>query len=262
MKVCLLIESLSVQGGTHKQLLRLAQYLRSCGDRVDIVTREYEPSQCYEEFGAFEIRTAARGDSGRLGRIASGLRLAALIPADADVLNIHDQGCELIVLESLWRRRALPVVWQINDLHPAYGVGPHAAIKAHWLHPLQRLIGRSVARRCKALTVNVTKNSGRVEKHMGVEARVFHCGVDQAISQPTPRRLSVPLRIISVGVLFRYRNYEAIIEALALLGRRGIRSELTIIGTTKYHPEYARQLQSLAERREVDVRFPGGIGVA
>src|SRR5580698_4164524 len=116
MKVCLLIESLSVRGGTHKQLLRLAQYLRSSGDRVDIVTREYEPSQCYEEFGGFEIRTAARGVSGRLGRIASGLRLEAMIPEDSDVLNVHDQGCELIVLESLRRRRALPVVWQINDL--------------------------------------------------------------------------------------------------------------------------------------------------
>jgi glycosyltransferase involved in cell wall biosynthesis len=259
MKVCLLIESLSVRGGTHKQLLRLAQYLRSCGDRVDIVTREYEPSQCYEELGEFEIRTASRGVHGRLGRIASGLRLATMIPDDSDVLNVHDQGCELIALQSLRRRRALPVVWQINDLHPAYRVGPHAGMKPRWLHPLQRLIGRSVARRCQALTVNVTKNAGRVAEQMGVEARVFYCGVDQAISQPTPRCLGVPLQIISVGVLFRYRNYETIIEALALLGQRGIRAELTVIGTTKYHPEYARQLQSLAEQQEVDMRFLGEV---
>jgi glycosyltransferase involved in cell wall biosynthesis len=257
MKVCLLIESLSVRGGTHKQLLRLAQYLRSSGDRVDIVTREYEPSQCYEEFGGFEIRTAARRVSGRLGRIASGLRLEAMIPEDSDVLNVHDQGCELIVLESLRRRRALPVVWQINDLHPAYRAGPHTGAKAHWLHPLQRFIGRLVAKRCQALTVNVTKNAGRVAKQMGVEARVFYCGVDQAISHPMRRRLGVPLHIISVGVLFRYRNYEAIIEALSLLGQRGIGADLTIVGSTKYHPEYACELESLAEQLEVDVRFLG-----
>lgn len=57
MNVALLIESLSVHGGTHKQLLRLAQYLRASGDRVEIVTREYLPGQCYEEFGGFDIKT-------------------------------------------------------------------------------------------------------------------------------------------------------------------------------------------------------------
>ncbi|MGB8013698.1 MAG: glycosyltransferase family 4 protein [Terriglobales bacterium] len=259
MNVALLIESLSVHGGTHKQLLRLAQYLRASGDRVEIVTREYLPGQCYEEFGGFDIKTDPHPARGRLGRVAAGLRLAKLISPDADVLNVHDQGCDLIALQSLLQRPSLPVVWQINDLHPAYHVGPYAEIGARWFHPAQRFVGRLVARRCRALTVNVTKNARRVQQNMGGEPEVFYCGVDQIASTPTVRRLEAPIQVLSIGVFYPYRNYETIIDALALLASQDIGAELTVVGTTKYHPEYAHTVETLARQRGVAVCWLGEV---
>lgn len=259
MKISLLIESLSVRGGTHKQLLRLAQYLRSCGDQIEIVTREYQPDQCYEEFEGFDIKTDSGACRGHMGRVASALRLARLISSDSDVLNVHDQGCDLITLHSLLQRPSLPVVWQINDLHPAYRVGPFAGLDPTWLHPLHRSIGRFVARRCTALTVNVTKNAQRVKENMGGEPRVFYPGVDQVASMPITRRLATPLQVLSIGVLYRYRNYETIIESLALLAKQGVRAELTIVGTVKFQPEYGRELEALAEQRGVRVSLLGEI---
>ena len=259
MKISLLIESLSVRGGTHKQLLRLAQYLRSCGDQVEIVTGEYRPDQCYKEFSDFEIKTGPRPGRSRMGRVRSGLRLAQLIRPDCDVLNVHDQGCDLIALQSLLQRPSLAIVWQINDLHPAYRVGPYAGLAPHWLHPLHRSVGRFVARRCKALTVNVTKNAWRVKENMGGEPKVIYAGVDQVASAPSVRHLDTPLQVLSIGVLYRYRNYETIIESLALLAKQGVGAELTIIGTTKFQPEYLRDLEALADQRGVRVSFLGEV---
>ena len=259
MKISLLTENLSVRGGTHKQVLRLAEYLRSCGDQVEIVTGEYQPDQCYEEFRDFVIKTDSRPRHGRLGRVAAAVRLARLIAPDCDVLNLHDQGCDLTARRASLRRPSLPIVWQINDLHPAYRVGPCAGLKAHWLQPVHRSLGRWVARRCTVLTVNVTKNARRVQENMGREARVLYPGVDQDASMPAVRALTVPLQVLSIGVLYHYRNYETVIESLAVLAKKGIRAELTIVGTTKFTPQYARQLQALAEERGIAARFLGEV---
>ena len=262
MKITLLTDNLSVRGGTHKQVLRLAEYLRASGDEVEIVTREYEPDACYEEFRGFAIKTDARpkrGRTARLGRLASGRRLSHLISRDTDLLNVHDQGCELITLQALLERPSLPVVWQINDLHPAYRVGPYAGAVPRWIDPLERSIGRYVARRCRAVTVNVSKNAVRVRENMGVEPQVFYCGVDQAAGRSISRPLATPLRIVSIGVLYTYRNYETIIEALALLGKQGLPATLTIVGSAKYHPEYKTDLEALAAERQVELKFLGEI---
>ena len=69
----------------------------------------------------------------------------------------------------------------------------------------------------------------------------------------------MPLQILSIGVLYGYRNYETIIESLALLAKNDIRAELTIVGTTKFQPEYARELEVLARQRGVEVGFLGEV---
>jgi glycosyltransferase involved in cell wall biosynthesis len=76
---------------------------------------------------------------------------------------------------------------------------------------------------------------------------------------PAVRALTVPLQVLSIGVLYHYRNYETVIESLAVLAKKGIRAELTIVGTTKFTPQYARQLQALAEERGIAARFLGEV---
>lgn len=265
MKVSLAISDLSVRGGTHKQVLRLAQYLARSGDEVEILTSEYLPDKCYPEFENFIVKTNAMegqavGRGRSADRILRGIRLAERISPDSDLLNIHDLSCEWMALAAMLCRKHLPIVWQINDLHPAFRVGPSRTVKRYWTHPIHRYITRRIARHAKAVTVNVTKNADRVREHIGVQPEVFYCGVDQMTPYPILRELRPCIQLVSIGVMMRYRNYESILAAMGSLRNQGVDCQLTIIGSTKYDPQYASQLSRIANDSGVKLEIAGEVG--
>jgi glycosyltransferase involved in cell wall biosynthesis len=264
MKVSLVISDLSVRGGTHKQLLRLAQYLVDSGDKVEILTYEYVPQTCYREFESFRIKTCSGADGNVKGhrrgeRLVRGYKLAKLVDPETEILNVHDLGCEWTMLAVTMLRRDLPIVWQINDLHPAFRVGPSKGVEPYWMHPIHRAIGRFLAHRARAVTVNVTKNAERVSHGLGIEPRVYYCGVDQLRTDHIQRTLRHPLMLVSIGVVFRYRNYESILDAMVLLRDIGLDTQLTIIGSTKYDPAYAAEIDLKARTAGLTVRVAGDV---
>ncbi|MFY9461868.1 MAG: glycosyltransferase family 4 protein [Candidatus Sungiibacteriota bacterium] len=58
-------------------------------------------------------------------------------------------------------------------------------------------------------------------------------------------------KILATGILFPHRRFEDIIEALALLVRRGYQPTLSIIGDTAASPAYYEKLKALAEVKGV-----------
>lgn len=263
MKISLAISDLSVRGGTHKQLLRLAQYLVRTGHQVEIVTYEYVPENCYPEFRDFVIKTpfgSGRGSQRHsLNRIVGAWKLAKCISPDSEVLNIHDLGCEWMALAVIMLRKKLPVVWQVNDLHPAFRVGPFRQLRGSWKHYIHRSVSKLVAHHAKSVTVNVTKNADLVTRLYGVKPSVFYCGVDQLNDRLISRQLPRSIQLTSIGVMLRYRNYESILAAMKQLREKGIESQLTIVGSTKYDQAYARELQQVADSSGLKVEIAGEV---
>jgi glycosyltransferase involved in cell wall biosynthesis len=181
------------------------------------------------------------------------------MPADVDIINVHDLSCYSAMLFAKLLRPKAKLVWQINDLPYAYHVGPGKKYPTHWSDVFVRFSIRVIARLCDAITVNVRKNQSLVSELMGIEPLLFHPGVDQIFSTFSPRTLSAPLRLLSVGVFLPYRNYEVIIDAMDLLRSQGIETQLTLVGSTDRAQDYSDKIAAIAAEKKLDVRITGEI---
>ncbi len=93
MKIAIYVSELDVKGGTHKQVLRLAQYLRTKNHEILIITPRYISNQGYPEFSDFRVLSTpeqtGRGIFSKIKRRLSPVRLAINMPK-VDIINVHD----------------------------------------------------------------------------------------------------------------------------------------------------------------------------
>jgi glycosyltransferase involved in cell wall biosynthesis len=264
MKVALVVQGLSIHGGTQKQVLRLAQDLRLRGASVQILTFDYDSARAYQEFSQFEVNTCTSARrSGWLGRILGEIlaswRLVSEIAVDTDILNIHDHGSTWVLFIARYRRPQVRIVWQINDLHPACRVGTYHDLKPKWNHPIHRYICRLAAKVASKVTVNVMKNKLKVDKFYKVESVLIYPGVDQFETHPITRRFKTPLELLSTGVFFPYRNYEVLLRAMVCLRAQGVASNLALVGATHFSEAYTESIRLLADELGVLVRITGEV---
>jgi glycosyltransferase involved in cell wall biosynthesis len=264
MKVVMVVQGLSVRGGTQKQVLRLAQDLRRRGASIQILTFDYNPEQSYQEFGQLAVETFTTPPGGNWpGRVYRKARavwgMVSRVGKDTDILSVQDAGCEWVQLVAKLRRPRVKVVWQINDLHPAFRVGPFSKLESHWTHPFYRFLGRLVAKFARKVTVNVMKNKLLVDKCYKVESALFYPGVDQLETEPLARQFRQPLTLLSMGVFFPHRNYETLVRAIACLRDRGVDCHLILVGATRFSEAYADRIRALAAELVVSVRLTGEV---
>jgi glycosyltransferase involved in cell wall biosynthesis len=261
MRIGIAVHELNIRGGTHKQVQRLAEHLKARGETVRVYTKYFDPTRCYPGVDALDVRPvtahprAPPGPSAwrRTLAFVTSLRMARALARECDVVHIHDHGLTFAWFVARLLNRRLRFAWQINDLPGAFGVGTSAYGKQHglrrrWIRFRERAASRYMAHRVDAITVNVSKNAARVRECMGVDARIFFPGVDlRNAALPAPRRAGEVLRLVSTGVFFPYRNYEAILRAQRMLEERfGLPSRLTIVGSTALAPQYAESVEALA----------------
>lgn len=109
MKVCLAVNEMNIRGGTHKQVLRLAQYLKSKMIPFQWLTREFDIDKTYPDCSDFDIiqleigiRKKKKSD-GFIGRgffkfynffydLWDQYLLFKKIEKDVDLVNVHDNG--------------------------------------------------------------------------------------------------------------------------------------------------------------------------
>lgn len=262
MRIAIYIGELDIMGGTHKQVMRLGQYLVAQGHELHILTPTYVAGKTYDEFSNLPVTALSTISDGpvnwrvRLRAKLAPVRLALAMPR-VDVLNVHDNRGVLFFIAARALNRARHTVWQINDLHPAFRVGASTGdAPKRLVDHVHVALNKWMARRVDAISVNVKKNVERVSTYLAVSAQLFHCGVDLPKSEPVPLRPGTgPIRLLSTGVFFPYRNYENLIGACAsaqtTLGRP---IELTIVGDTRYNPEYAEGVRLRATRDGVALR--------
>jgi glycosyltransferase involved in cell wall biosynthesis len=256
VKVAIYVSELDVKGGTHKQVLRLAQHLRARQHDVRIITARYVPNLGYPEFTDFPILTMPEFSSlGLFGKLLNRLRpawLAMRMPS-VDIVNVHDNRGLLFGLVAKILGKSKRYAWQINDLDPAFKIGAHSKHQRPTIRDIrQRIVNRWWAHWVDAITVNVSKNRTRVQEFLGQDATVLFCGVDFPETTFAVQAASTPFRLLSLGVFFPYRNYETLVIACAQANQQLDKPiHLTIVGDTRYNLGYVEKLRNLAVTAKV-----------
>ena len=268
MNVAIIINELDVCGGTHKQVLRLAQYLIKKGHQITIITRFYDSEKTYPEFKDMDVRylyeknipvVYQSGVSGKIKRkkhaFDDACELMKKVPQDCDIVNLHDKGIFLtILLLKLSLTKKFKFVWQLNDLPYCFHVGVHENVGESKRQKIERSFFKFFAKKTDQITVNVTKNAERVKQCFNREAKVFYCGVDinENLRKHSYNIKDNTVRILSSGVFFPYRNYESLVDVIENLKRKNVNVHLDVIGSTEFDKEYSTKINNLIKEKQLE----------
>lgn len=265
MRVAIVINDLTVRGGTHKQVLRLCEYLEKQGVYTTIYTKYHDPAATYCEFSRFPIVSLYQGSAShgtsedsifqkvrrKINGIVDQYKLLNRIPETADIINVHDNGFISFMIAAC--KHGKKVVWQINDLPHCFHQGNAKGGKNSPFHKYERAACRKATQAVSYITVNVTKNKERVQNLLGCDAKVFYCGVDV---NPKLRIHSGVgsgdrIQLLSTGVFYPYRNYETLVRITERLRQRGVNVYLDIIGAMDRNIPYAQSVAKLVEEKNL-----------
>lgn len=265
MKVAVIVNELTVRGGTHKQVLRLCQYLEKKEIDFVLCTKYYDPDNTYPEFAKYNplylyisdlpLRKSSKNIFSKvkhqIEKYKEDKKLYALLPKDIDIINIHDNWLERI--NKLAKNNHKKVVWQINDINGIFGVGVSEIGRNSLQNQIKKFLYLRNIEKTDVITVNVTKNAERVKKCFNKHASVLHCGVD--VNDTLVKHSFAghnEFRILSMGVFFPYRNYETLINVVKVLKEQGNNVRLDIIGKTDYALDYYKAIQHQISENHLD----------
>jgi len=271
MKIAMVVWDLSVSGGTQRQAMEFADYLRRNGHEVRFYCAYVDRSKCYPRLmGRFEVKSLheaeyAKSRNDVLTWVLHPLepliarqerRLERLMDDGFDVVNCHDQRAYRVAVMHK-KRCGTPVVWMMNDLPKslwppkrrpgARGLFDHVHFYVFGGPVAQFVDVQRVRRidRVASLDKGTAKTYGLVS---GRESTVVRSGLDAASFKFTPRQPrsggSNP-KILAVGIFFPHRRFEDLVNAVSLLHKKGMKVSLSILGSESYDPKYAARIRSL-----------------
>lgn len=267
MKIAFLINEINVCGGTHKQFLKLLEYIDAQGIDYKVITKILDYDKTYPGFKRFEdkiyVFDAFYYPSWMRHRIVrrlipyyqkQGHQLKELIK-DCDIINIHDGGYE----QYLPLFSGKKVYWQINDLPYCFRVGVHSK-KEKDNQSIKQC--KTIVKDSKYITefsVNVGKNAQRIEECFNRHAHVFYCGVEPICvnrnNQDTFDRFKKrKINLLTSGVMLQYRNYETQICVVRHLIDKGYDIQLNIIGKI-IDENYGAKIQRLIDENGLQKRI-------
>lgn len=263
MKITYLIDELSIRGGTHKQLLRLCQYSEKQNLDFEIINKSNNLQEFgYREFSTYndKIKHFKASDDGTIGKRINQIKVQFEIAkylknSNPDIINIHDNGFQYVIVFSKILGIKSKIFWQINDLPSCFRVGnvKNAKWKVTFLY--SQAMMKLAAKLTNKITVNVSKNKERVKKKLNADAEVLYCGIDNDFLniETIEKKINLPkIKLLSIGVFFPYRNYETIIHAVKILSDKNYEVELNIVGSTKTNLEYFGEIKSLINNLKLD----------
>ncbi len=261
--ISLVINAIDICGGTHKQFLRLSEYLKSQEIEFEILTVYYNQDKTYPEFSQFEIKHIAKDKKKitniffrKISLIINQIKLFNQIDNNSKIVNIHDNGLSIVIFLSWITGKR--VYWQINDLPGCFLVGNSKGIKTNIIKKSTLFIIRVwykyfVSKFVTNITVNVSKNRDRVKNKLGIDATVLYPGVDKWKGRKrTKKHYEKQIKILSSGVFFPYRNYETQLLVVGELKNLGFDIQLNVIGSTELDPVYTQKIYELIKKHKLE----------
>lgn len=271
MKISIVIYDLSVKGGTQKQVLKLAEYLKKNNIEYEIVAYIYNRDKTYLNFKNLNIKYL-RVDKKNFGnyfdklkfkfkKIIELIKFYFLIDKRSDILNLHDSRVQYIaLLDSVFGKKS-KIVSQINDMPNSFKEGVASTLnkkgKKIDFNFFRRLKEKLYSKFVDKYTVNVTKNAKLIKKHYNKKAEVLYCGIEslEKNSEIREKISKDDLKIVSTGVWLPYRRYEIVIEAINdLIKNQDYNLKYYIIGSIldkNYHNEVKELIYKLNLEKDI-----------
>lgn len=278
MRIAMLVNNLDVSGGYQKLVLRLGLELKRKNHEVCIYTVSVDRRACYPGMIRDLTVKAPKQKYTQIGRspillekLAGPYRstkkfrkLAKIVVTDFDALIIHDEHM-LHTLSALKIPLGLKVVWMLNNEMPdgfevlssrhiddGSAGGLVRKLKSALRYPAKWLEWRVVTRglgKVSTVAVYDEHNRREVARRLRIPVVNVYAGADVREHLKTNhRRGSGELRVVSVGVMYPHRRYEDLIEAVALVRKRGIDVKVIIVGRRDLCPEYSRVITDLTRK--------------
>lgn len=276
MHIVLANRLLDRPGGEQLQFFRLARILQDGGHRVTVTTAYDDPERCYPHLReGLDIRAAEHGarvrkprEPGWTGRALGRLederqsardakRWAALIPADAELVNWHGGSPQGPWLAARRAGCTAPWVWMCNDLPaPIYELAARSRERtvgaeraARFLLPRVPLALDAWARsRLPPGPITVLDETNRWwwRHALQREAVRVSWGLDyDDYHAPIRRRApDEPLWLLAAGIVSPYRRFEVTIRAVAAARARGVDARLRLCGSLR-NEAYVGELRAL-----------------
>ena len=261
MKIAHIDLNLALESGDPRMAYRIARGLKNRGHDITIYTLSFDPTcfpNLHEGLKIREIKTSL-GES-----IEAQHKLAAAIDPDVDLVLCEDA----FRVGVFYRRHINPsakVVWIMNSppfeflpkqtpLH-TFGAWAKAQLSKRDTKKYMDGIDHIVVIDAKGI-----EYSGALKK----PATIIPIGVDfQYFYAPVKSRdISKSVQLLGVGNLSRYRRYEDIVRAVAILQKQGHDARALLICKDYYrNASYHRQFEELIKKegveKYIDRRYDG-----
>ncbi len=290
MKIGIIIRYLLSEGGVERQVVQFAQELKKNGHEPFIYTLAYDREHCFPGDTIGLSITSLSKTKEILPKFAVDLpllrtvlnlyheiklakKLASIMDSSLEGINAQDHP-------SAWvsyfykRRRAIPAILSLNDLHLARwslfqeqeGVGRTPLLKysVQWVRDtLENFFFISAHEQIAVLNTFTKK---MVKKYLGRDALIIRVGLDAA-HFPYKERSSISrkkIKILCHAIFYVHRRFEDVIIAVSLLRKDGYEAELVISGDYLHKDTarvYHQKLSMLIKELNLEslVKFPGRI---
>lgn len=194
-------------------------------------------------------------------------KLAALIDADTEILNVHDKTFKVAGYFSHFNKFAKSA-WMMNDLPLARWNAERFEIREGWQKKILRWLADlpeiTAMRKLNSVIVLDNLNKAVVLRYLGKNAEVVRSGLDITEFKGLPRELDLnnkPLRLLMVGIMSTHRRFEDAIMAVSILKNLGKNVILDIVGPYDKNSDYKKFLDGIIVEKELQetVKFLGPV---
>lgn len=266
MKISMITDNLSVKGGYQKLVLRLSQQLEMLGYKVVIYTPTVDKYNCYPEIiKDLKIISTNKNigifiKSTIIVKIKKFLQYLILVTKflKSEIIIIHDP-MSLIFLNFI-NTKNTKVLWMLNFQLPDF-LQKNKKINNFFKRIFILLVKRGLKKVDLILTYD-SYNNNLIKENLTNKSCVVYAGADiEEKIINCKKQIGFPIKLLSVGVLFDYRRYEDIIEAMNILNQDGLECYLKIVGEVNFSPNYLSYLKKIIKNYNLDdkVYFCGAI---
>jgi glycosyltransferase involved in cell wall biosynthesis len=293
MKVGILIYSLNVKGGGHRQALELANYLKNKGHKIIIFTYFFDKNSTHDfllqSLNVEYLYNFSKEEElhfwGDIEKVSNKLfkflliikntfkklrlaqKIVEKIPSDLDLLNTHDEISFIAGYYAKKKLKNLKTVFMCNDVPSYIWTYKRFERKMNLIKKIFLLILDNInlfyLKSYDKIVVLDNLNKNALRTYFNLEGEIIKSGLalDKCVFNSDKKINKNEIKILTVGFLERHKRFEDAILALKILREKGFNCKLLIVGKYNHNSEYFNHLQNLINDLNLkdNVLFKGAV---